>query len=320
MKTWIRQKVFETNSSSSHSLTINPEMATQATFSPAVQRKGVYRVAKGEYGWDWKMYCTLENKLRYLFTQLFSKDIDYSSAEEATAALRSEEPRFDLLCRLVEEHTGVRLLAQAKSSGYIDHQSEGVGLDLFLDEQRLKSFLFNEESFVGTGNDNSYPGWTMRSDRGPKLTFARFIKEIPEDSATIQAEWPDKWGPLLLRLTTGGVVSEEDNAELLYRLTSESVVSKVVYTETGKYPPSKRNYTGEVAQLLTTRLESDNLSFSLAPDFKVEHRYLPSEELATKYLMTLHVPHDLAEALKALPSKRSNKSRSRVGNRTIIRC
>ena len=52
----IRKNVFETNSSSSHSLTVSEGDITGQPFSDHTLREGVVIVGKGEYGWEFEQY------------------------------------------------------------------------------------------------------------------------------------------------------------------------------------------------------------------------------------------------------------------------
>lgn len=150
----IRKNVFETNSSSSHSLTVSEGDITGQPFSDHTLREGVVIVGKGEYGWEFEQYYGIYDKLAYLITQINYEDIPQGDAATVTAELRESDPRFDMLCRVVEEHTGVKLQVQPGSTGYVDHQSSDVGLELFDDEKQLRQFLFNSNSYIETDNDN----------------------------------------------------------------------------------------------------------------------------------------------------------------------
>lgn len=150
----IRKNVFETNSSSSHSLTLSAGDIEKQPFADDVLREGVYLVKKGEFGWEQEEYYRIEDKLSYLFTQVVSEKIPQGDAEDITATLRGINKEFDMLCRVVQEHTGVKLLASPGSDGYIDHQSSDVGWELFHDEAQLRQFLFSPRSYVETDNDN----------------------------------------------------------------------------------------------------------------------------------------------------------------------
>ena len=65
----IRQGVFETNSSSSHSLVIVQDGDfIESPFSEDVLQEGVYHVGSDDYGWGMEIYSSFDEKLTYLAT------------------------------------------------------------------------------------------------------------------------------------------------------------------------------------------------------------------------------------------------------------
>ena len=58
---------------------------------------------------------------------------------------------------LVETTTGCRLQFELGSCAGIDHQSVGVGTELFDDQERMRQFLFSPGTYLATGNDNDDP-------------------------------------------------------------------------------------------------------------------------------------------------------------------
>jgi hypothetical protein len=141
MKT-TRQSAFETNSSSTHSITINQETALFDSISPDYD--GVIRLTGGEFGWEWKKYDDAITKANYC----------------AVAAM-GDEFKTELLVNVIKTHTGakdVEILCQSdyesNNRSYIDHQSAGKVEPAFADENSLKRFIFDRKSILFTGNDN----------------------------------------------------------------------------------------------------------------------------------------------------------------------
>ncbi len=134
----IRQGVFETNSSSTHSICIATE--------PTLEIPKELHFEFGEFGWRKSTLDSISDKASYLYTGLM---ITY----------RTED--FENIAELLS-NKGIRVSAQeAKSenmydNGYIDHSNElGDFLDAVCsDEQQLMNFLFSPLSFILTGNDN----------------------------------------------------------------------------------------------------------------------------------------------------------------------
>lgn len=144
----IRNKCFETNSSSCHSISVSSGTKLYDTIEP--DEDGIIRIEGQDFGWEQDTYFDVQSKLSYLL--IYIKDW-----------ARGQEEKFtDILNKVVKEHTfakGVELIESDdrwNPHGYIDHQSvESSDLDyLFADEKLLKDFIFNPDSFIETDNDN----------------------------------------------------------------------------------------------------------------------------------------------------------------------
>lgn len=134
----IRSKIFETNSSSTHSVIID----TKSDYINI--SKELIEVNTGEYGWEEETYYDFYDRANYALTYA----ANYGTVED-----------IELMKKVIEEHTGatVRLhmdLDQYGSSGYIDHQSVDEAATIFASEQTIKDFLFRESSYFETDNDN----------------------------------------------------------------------------------------------------------------------------------------------------------------------
>ena len=142
MKTVTRQSAFETNSSSTHSITINKNNVLFDSITP--DALGTISLFGGEFGWEWEIYDDPITKANYC----------------AVDALGDEE-HTEMLIRVIKLHTGakeVKILASGDyehvNRSYIDHQSKGTSLEAFSDDDTLKNFIFNRRSKLFTGNDN----------------------------------------------------------------------------------------------------------------------------------------------------------------------
>lgn len=179
----IRKNVFETNSSSSHSLTLDSDALLDATFDIKYLRSGVFELYPGEYHWEWYRYYTLEEKLRYLFTQLClsGSQSDYYYSNEDWFEQHSEGDALKKLYDLVLLRTGVKLEFK-RGEALVDHQSVGNGLELFEDDEKLEKLLFCYESYIETGNDNENAPEQISSDSGTKEYFAHILAKEPSKS------------------------------------------------------------------------------------------------------------------------------------------
>ncbi len=129
----IRQNFFETNSSSVHVLVIPKETCL-------IVPNKVY-LTGGDYGWE-------QNK-------------DFNTIQYFYQACVDRGPEMvklfiDYLKRKGVEEVNCREINEDSifCSGYIDHSYNIPLNDLFNNESLLDRFLFSENSFVETGNDN----------------------------------------------------------------------------------------------------------------------------------------------------------------------
>ena len=133
----IRIGVFETNSSSSHSLTIESGVLQKSTLP---DQDGVIVGVLGKFGWEIEHYASHADKLSYLLTQIQYND-------HLTALAKSA----------IKEYTGLKMVVAGQ--GYIDHQSHDILNDLFSgsDEeikQNMIKFVCNSGYSFDTDNDN----------------------------------------------------------------------------------------------------------------------------------------------------------------------
>ena len=134
----IRSNVFETNSSSVHSLCISKE--------PYEIPNGTVDFIPGYYGWDEGFALPTS----YLITALYCNEM---------------EDMIPHLKGILDKHGVHYIIHQPEkdSSGWyedcdIDHSGNLFGFlnDIMQDEDKLLRFLFSENSIVYTGNDNNY--------------------------------------------------------------------------------------------------------------------------------------------------------------------
>jgi len=130
----IRRGVFETNSSSTHSLCIGEGDLTDRV-APDPQ-DGKVHVYSGEFGWEENTYRHVADRLSYAYTH--AKD---------------HPELLERLAAVIKKHTGCEV-AFHDDDGYIDHQSWEVPQAAFMDDETLAQFLFCPKSYFVTDNDN----------------------------------------------------------------------------------------------------------------------------------------------------------------------
>lgn len=152
----VRTGVFETNSSSCHSISISSGVDYETIYSEHgyLDNDYIFHNADGEYGWDWCEYRYPIDKIAYLIIYLNNtqNSVDF-------------QKNFDMLKKVIESHTGLKTSFDVKDPKfdsydyYIDHQSieDKTAEVVFESEKTLKDFIFCKDSYIQTGNDNETP-------------------------------------------------------------------------------------------------------------------------------------------------------------------
>ena len=139
----IRQDVFETNSSSTHSICISKEPVN------VIPKKKVY-FHFDEFGWE---SMRVDDTASYLYTAMKNLEMDdnISQMEEILNRHGAE-------CEFENPEKGRGYW----ECGYVDHASELVEFisDLLSDEDKLIRYLFGD-SCIYTGNDNDMDSNSM---------------------------------------------------------------------------------------------------------------------------------------------------------------
>jgi hypothetical protein len=299
----IRKNVFETNSSSSHSLTLSQSDLTTQPFSSEVLRSGTLLLEKGEFGWEWRRYYDTDKKVEYLFTQLFHDDIPEGDAATVTAELRASEPRFDMLCRVIKEHTGLDVQVVPGSEGYIDHESDYVGMDLFQDESKLTQFLFSPDSSIETGNDNSPAPSVIETDRGDEHYYSARYREPKSSDVEVALKATSKWH-YQSYATAGGALLDGDNGspELYAALKEQATVTRLEVdcqspTEPYRYSDPQSHTMRELADAGFSFVQG----LAVSVQYKRMSRNEPEKHCEHRTFF-FSMPADLAEKLAALPA------------------
>ena len=139
----IRRNVFETNSSSTHSISIS-ESSDGILDSLPVDEDGTLHIDGGEFGWEEETYHSARSKASYC----------------AIDTINDPKSR-EMLEKVLKDHTGAKSIVYHISDdwndpnySYIDHQSAGTSFEAFASEHHLKMFIFNRQSSLTTDNDN----------------------------------------------------------------------------------------------------------------------------------------------------------------------
>lgn len=151
----VRRSVFETNSSSSHSICISQIQEDEFDFLfPEMQEDGVLTVELGQYGWGEAVLTTPYKKLCYVLTMF----VEYSSRKwtndcterlEKLTSLKEYDEVVELLNNNVKGFKELVIDLSSISDCYIDHESVRGLNDLY-------NILFNTRYKILIDNDSYY--------------------------------------------------------------------------------------------------------------------------------------------------------------------
>lgn len=156
----IRKGTFETNSSSTHSVSIHSKKPILQSSELIVEDDGYIHVNFDEFGWGLYSYFDQYTKLSYAvtligtserFNKYFSEEI---SDEEVESFYNLKE--FKELSDSIASYTGAKGIKVDSFKGYIDHQSL-TSLDIFLSENNLDNiidFIFSDDVELLIDDDN----------------------------------------------------------------------------------------------------------------------------------------------------------------------
>ena len=145
-----RQGIFETNSSSTHAMIVGNTVPSDFP--------NYLHFALGEYGWEHNILSTPEEKASYLYTAAVILRDDYEVRQTLTEMLSHVEVAVDFDMPQYEFYTYNGERHSYLTNAGIDHvgeddQEEFVN-DMLTNLGDLLCYLFSDESYVITGNDN----------------------------------------------------------------------------------------------------------------------------------------------------------------------
>jgi hypothetical protein len=133
----IRRSIFETNSSSTHSLSISDGIGILDTIKP--NEDNVIILTGGEFYWQWEKTNDTLTKANY-----------------CVQSFKNNEVLTKLLIETIEEHTQAKVKIEFESDSGIDHQSSDlIYKKISNNKEKLKEFIFSKDSWLYLGNDNN---------------------------------------------------------------------------------------------------------------------------------------------------------------------
>lgn len=145
----IRKEVFETNSSSVHSLVISKDGLEKSNLK--LNKEGKIEITFGSFGKAFNIYSSQYDKLSYLITLLYyiSNGFNYESIYD--------NYEFKLVEEAICEYTGAKgIKINPKNEPEIDHQSQpyyGIEIVNVYNKDEIINFVFNKYISLKTDCD-----------------------------------------------------------------------------------------------------------------------------------------------------------------------
>lgn len=311
--------MFETNSSSSHSLTVSVGDVLQMPFTKEQLRDGVIYVDLGDYNWEWHRYYTPLNKIQYLLTQALLGSGEYGGAcvpdgeaAEVTREVCAENERAAMLCEVVKAHTGCDLLFAPGSRGSVDHESVGNGMELFASTAELTQFIFSESSYIQTGNDNSGPGKCISTDRGDEHYYGAHYREAGSDWVTLCVTNEGGLWRGILVAPNGAKLSEECNSEVFQTLREQATVTQASWKTIG--PWRHFEYVDPISKAMSEFVRLGlkfSSSLAVSENF-TEQDFKSKNPRSTVVTLKLKLPAEVARKVEELPAEKPVKLRKKA--------
>jgi hypothetical protein len=155
----IRNKVFETNSSSTHSVSIVSNVS--GIYDSIIPDNGIITLTGGLFGWEWEKYNDATTKANY-----------------AAVFCQDHPQEVEMLNEVLKEQTGAKDIYWDLRDSNIDHQSswseDGEAKTIFQSKEILKNWIFNPSCWLYTGNDNSDADCEFYNH--PESKYTHFLK------------------------------------------------------------------------------------------------------------------------------------------------
>ena len=150
-----RENIFETNSSSMHSIVVS-SIDRGYNYDLPVTKDGILYVNFGEFGWGPEILKYPIEKLSYYITDQFGGFRDEDTNFDSIVCDILEDPRMKGLIEILKAKVpGFKKLelgpAEYCRFGYVDHQSSGL-----TSGKNVADLIFNSSIIIVIDNDNSY--------------------------------------------------------------------------------------------------------------------------------------------------------------------
>ena len=171
MKIQIRQGVFETNSSSIHTIAI-AKGTREPGINTILHSGGAIAFNLGKFGWEAKKYTSIEKRASYLWTMACSDT--KKDADQRERFIRDTLAGVDIRCvfePVVEKVYDSGYECCEKEDGgyfYIDHSDswDYFKEKIFSDKELLLDFLFGDSNVITYNDNDDYGTWLASIDDG----------------------------------------------------------------------------------------------------------------------------------------------------------
>jgi hypothetical protein len=189
----IRQNIWESNSSSSHSININSDTSLLTSITP--DSEGNIILNGGEFGWGWKKYNDALTKSNYAAVAVH---LNYSFFNNPSLKT--------MLVDVIKNQTGAKNVIfnintdyNDKSGlfSYIDHQSLDSYVNskiakIFKSKENLRNFIFNPKSILYIGNDNSDCPPNFYDDENKVFDYEIILERTKDSFKVTKSELENK--------------------------------------------------------------------------------------------------------------------------------
>lgn len=154
----IRNSVFETNSSSVHSVIIgSKDYSSVEIFKP--DKSMTVKFSGGEFGWSYDILSSSYEKANYIAVYLMLYDKDESRIKMFEEVVKEMTTAQSILYEFMDSNGD-------SEDSYIDHQGyeDSDWNCLFTEKAKLKEFIFNTKYSIMIANDNSEFDHGVRPD------------------------------------------------------------------------------------------------------------------------------------------------------------
>jgi hypothetical protein len=183
----VRDKSFETNSSSSHSLVLGRDDILTKSFSQDVLRAGLLEISVNNTDFqEWFRYYRPENIVKYIIGSyadvFYIEDFDWDGDEvDMIPYLVKGFPQIGKLVEFVKSEYGLEIKLECEPRDIeLLKTYDSLNFDKILDHRKIMRCLFGSEfSYVETNPENSFRTDWIDTDMGRAMSYSE--KRMPQE-------------------------------------------------------------------------------------------------------------------------------------------